>query len=424
MNKKNTTIAKTTLAAGAMLALMIFVQTTGAQGLLGGTSGSDAIGSTGSTYVDPCGASGGSGSTWTGPSTTPPGGNVAAPLNVSGTPQYKPAKLTLGLFPCPMPMTWTPGSMLTVNGITDTIGFSNWGASFLQGLTSVGATWTRPAGFPAAVKQPKLFVKADPLVGAPSPTNLPQAAAQFAGNVDVLGSLGVVQGNGTVASTTGAGAAFNQIYVQGVAVCLQNGVNCPASTGGGGGSQWTTSGANIYNNNSGLVGIGTSSPIHKLDVNGVINTNNNIYAAGQGIIAAGLRVGPGGAPANMLTVAGNADITGNLTVAGQNVCRQDRTNCPNPAALAFNLVYMIVPQGDARSGTAGSPYRACAGLSSSTSLSGTWYWAGGGGGGFLGSPTYYPQVTLTPYKYCRSAPSEGDYVWANPYAGKMFPHDL
>src|SRR5215471_3969924 len=35
-------------------------------------------------------------------------------------------------------------------------------------------------------------------------------------------------------------------------------------------AQWTTSGSNIYNSNSGNVGIGTTTPIAKLDVNGMM----------------------------------------------------------------------------------------------------------------------------------------------------------
>jgi hypothetical protein len=39
----------------------------------------------------------------------------------------------------------------------------------------------------------------------------------------------------------------------------------------GGGSQWTTAGSNVYYSTTGNVGIGTSNPIEKLDVNGNIN---------------------------------------------------------------------------------------------------------------------------------------------------------
>ena len=51
---------------------------------------------------------------------------------------------------------------------------------------------------------------------------------------------------------------------------LQNG----SIYGGGGSSQWTTSGANIYNNNSGNVGIGTNTPSssYVLDVSGNLRT--------------------------------------------------------------------------------------------------------------------------------------------------------
>ena len=44
-------------------------------------------------------------------------------------------------------------------------------------------------------------------------------------------------------------------------VCLADGTNCPGENG-----LWTTSGNNIYNTNSGNVGIGTTNPIEKLEV--------------------------------------------------------------------------------------------------------------------------------------------------------------
>ena len=45
-------------------------------------------------------------------------------------------------------------------------------------------------------------------------------------------------------------------------------------------AQWTTSGTNIYNSNTGFVGIGTTSPAFPLDVNGVVNSSNYMSATG------------------------------------------------------------------------------------------------------------------------------------------------
>lgn len=45
-------------------------------------------------------------------------------------------------------------------------------------------------------------------------------------------------------------------------------------------AQWSTNGSNIYNTNSGNVGIGTSTPGFKLDVTGSIRSNNNFRLDG------------------------------------------------------------------------------------------------------------------------------------------------
>lgn len=50
---------------------------------------------------------------------------------------------------------------------------------------------------------------------------------------------------------------------------------------GGGGGQWATSGSNIYNTNSGNVGIGTSNPQENLHVNGDIFIGGNFYKGGN-----------------------------------------------------------------------------------------------------------------------------------------------
>jgi hypothetical protein len=66
------------------------------------------------------------------------------------------------------------------------------------------------------------------------------------------GTANLIPGNGIIITTEAGGTRINS-----------------TATGGGAGSQWTTSGHNIYFDD-GNVGIGATTPAHKLDVNGKV----------------------------------------------------------------------------------------------------------------------------------------------------------
>lgn len=95
-----------------------------------------------------------------------------------------------------------------------------------------------------------------------------------------------------------------------------------ASNSGSSSTQWTTVGDDIYNNNIGFVGVGTSSPTEKLDVNGKIKTTE-------------LQVTSGAGAGKVLT----SDVSGNATwqtpVAGT-VNQSVETNVYNLATALQN----------------------------------------------------------------------------------------
>jgi uncharacterized protein (TIGR02145 family) len=74
----------------------------------------------------------------------------------------------------------------------------------------------------------------------------------------------------------------------------------------GGGSNWTVSGNNIYNSNAGNVGIGTTNPTEKLDVNGHINADLGFFS---NTVAIGLDYVGG--------EAGLVDVTNDYLIAGK-----------------------------------------------------------------------------------------------------------
>jgi hypothetical protein len=179
------------------------------------------------------------------------------------------------------------------------------------------------------------------------------------------------------------------IKQQNIAVCLANGTNCPASfsganlTGSGSAnylSKWTSGtnlGTSVLSDDGTNIGIGTATPVQKLDVIGTVNATS-FTGAGTGLTgtAAGLTVGTASYLANTsylnatgfnaanitsgtLAVArggtGVATSTGSdsvvlnnspiitgtgtlvastIKVGTNNVCQSDGTNCPGTAAGA------------------------------------------------------------------------------------------
>ncbi len=264
-----------------------------------------------------------SGNPWMGPKNTPTDGNVDAPINVSATEQAKPGKLNIG--PCPTPST--PTSQLTVNGITDTFGFSNWGATFLKGISALGTLWPTSTTTPA----PMLYVAGPDASTPPAGYKFPRNAAVFNGTVSVMPPY--------------------KLYVNGYPVCTSDGTNCPPppapTTTTSGGNFWSASGtSNIYSTNPGTVIIGTTTPGTALE------NDKKLYVWGPTRLGAEmdyggstvLEVSPGtinfdapGVGGGRMSINGNTGevtIGGNLKVAGQNVCRQDGTNCPGAAGSA------------------------------------------------------------------------------------------
>ena len=147
--------------------------------------------------------------------------------------------------------------------------------------------------------------------------------------IKIASAKEIIIGTGT--DTIGVGGNSNPAYKLNVAgiinstgLCLSG--DCKATWGdivaSGGGNQWTTLGANIYNSNSGNVGIGTSSPAAALDVFGKIkinstgtiyNVDSNRYLDMAGIMGDSLKVS-----GNLYSTAGalKIDGTGNSYVMG------------------------------------------------------------------------------------------------------------
>jgi len=224
---------------------------------------------------------------WTGPTAAPPGGNVAAPINVGSVFQDKSGSVwfdggvginagsgycigtsCITAWPTAGTNYWTLSSGNLSNNSGNYISATNnsltWPANTLYIMPDL------PAGSWNAL------VNAGDTLLMWRGTNIdtatqgfvlgPWSASAKGVRIDPSGNVGI----GTASPAQKLDVAGN-VNVSSGSCFMVNGT-C-LTTGG----QWTTSGANIYNSNTGNVGIGTQSPLATLDVRPTANTNLVVY---------------------------------------------------------------------------------------------------------------------------------------------------
>ena len=166
-------------------------------------------------------------------------------------------------------------------------------------------------------------------VGAPINTS---ATAQL--KAGALGISGVLHGYSSAIFDGNVGVGRTAAYkldVNGITNSTQyciNGANCISAWPSGGTNYWTLSSTNIYNNNSGNVGVGATGPISKLSVGGngisgaaVYGTSTAYGAYGtasnsNGVGVYGTNTYSGTASYGVVGMGGAYGVGGNGTVAG------------------------------------------------------------------------------------------------------------
>jgi len=284
---------------------------------------------------------------WSGPCVgTPSTCNAAGPVDLSGNPQTKPAGLILNNLG-----TYTNGLIVYGNtGIGEPNPLSRLhvtGSHSNPALnSSVGslATFTSDTsvqlqfgaiigGSYASWIQSKVDnqITAYPLVLQPAGGNVGIGTGLAAGTpaykLDVAGDINLSAGS-----------------------CVRYNGTC-ITTGGG---QWTTSGTNIYSANTGNVGVGTSNPGAKLEVNGNIklspanpslSTGGSYLAIPYGIYISGgtayfeneikIRGGISNDQSSTVNINDNMVVSGAINAQGFNwggtsVCYENGSHCPPP----------------------------------------------------------------------------------------------
>jgi hypothetical protein len=192
---------------------------------------------------------------WSEPGSAAPNGNVGAPINTSSTAQNKTGSFgTSGSFSAVGAVSANQYCFNGTNCISSwpVPGGGGWSGSG-SGTSNYVTKWTGAT----SIGNSQIFDDGNNVgVGTASP----------AAKLDVSGTI-----NSSGISDTGSAVVAGA--VQASQYCI--GASCITSWPG---SQWTTSGSNIYYN-SGNVGIGTASPTAKLDVVGTIHSNSSVTAS-------------------------------------------------------------------------------------------------------------------------------------------------
>jgi hypothetical protein len=252
---------------------------------------------------------------WTDPTESPPNGNLPAPINVGRLGQTKTGGLILNTGGAKYGLIVATGSVgigvtepsekLDVNGYVKGTGLcigndcrTAWPSGGGSGITSINGQ-TGPAI--------TLSAGSGVTISTPSANNI-QISATGSGGVGGSGttnyiskwtsssSLGnsIVYDNGTnvgIGTTNPSYKLDVNGYVKGTGLCIGNDCRTtwPSGGGSGGDSYWALSGSNIYNTNFGNVGIGTKTPSAKLDVAGRLALSG-LESPGYGGASAGVAI--------------------------------------------------------------------------------------------------------------------------------------